>query len=147
MGTYTSLTYQIVFQTWHWEPTLTKQNRKRLFTYISGLLIQKKCYVYQVGGTENHIHIITDIQPNIAISTLVKDIKLACVSLIRSKNLFPHFKGWNEGFGVFSYSPEARGSLIKYVLNQETHHKKEHPREEYLRLLREFEIEFLEKYI
>ena len=147
MGTYTRLTYQIVFQTYHWEPTLTKQNHEELFTYISGLLIKKKCFVYQVGGIENHIHIIIDIHPTIAISQLVKDIKLACTSLIRSSKLFPHFRGWNEGYGAFSYAPEARNNLIQYVLNQEEHHKKESPREEYMRLLKEFEVEFHEKYI
>jgi REP-associated tyrosine transposase len=147
MGTYTRLTYQIVFQTYHWEPTLTKKNRGELFTYISGLLMKKKCYVYQVGGIENHIHIVMDIPPVISISSLVKDIKLACTSLIHSKKLFSHFRGWNDGFGAFSYNPEARSNLIKYVLNQEEHHKKESPRKEYMRLLKEFEVEFLEKYI
>jgi REP element-mobilizing transposase RayT len=147
MGTYTRFTYQIVFQTLHWEPTLIERNRDELFRYISGLLMKKKCYVYQVGGTENHIHIILDIPPVHSISALVKDIKLACISLNRSKKLFPHFRAWNEGFGAFSYSPEARHNLINYVLNQEEHHKKETPREEYLRLLKEFEIEFKEKYI
>lgn len=109
--------------------------------------MKKKCYVYKVGGIENHIHIIVDIPPQISISSLVKDIKLACTELIRSKKLFPHFRGWNEEFGAFSYSPEARDNLIKYVLNQEIHHKRELPGEEYMRLLKEFEIEFLEKYI
>jgi len=147
MGTYTRLTYQIVFQTYYWEPTLTKQNREELFTYISGLLMKKKYFVYQVGGIENHIHIIIDIHPTIAISQLVKDIKLACTSLIQSSKLFPHFRGWNEGYGTFSYAPEARNNLIQYVLNQEEHHKKESPREEYMRLLKEFEVEFHKKYI
>lgn len=147
MSTYTRLTYQIVFQTLHWEPTLLKQNREELFRYISGLLMKKKCYVYQVGGTENHIHIVLDIPPIHSISTLVKDIKLACISLNKSKILFPHFRGWNDGFGAFSYSPEARHNLINYVLNQEEHHMNETAREEYLRILKEFEVEFLEKYI
>ena len=147
MGTYTRILYQIVFQTKHWEETLTKQNRERLFTFISGILIKKECFVYQVGGVENHIHIITHVHPNIAVSQLVKDIKLASTTLIRSERLFSHFKGWNEGFGAFTYTPEMIDNLIKYVLNQEAHHKKETPQEEYLRLLREFEIEFEEKYI
>jgi REP element-mobilizing transposase RayT len=147
MGTYTKLTYQIVFQTKFFERTLTKPNREKLFTYISGMLMKKNCYVYQVGGIENHVHIILYIPPIHSISLLVKDIKLACNSFIKSKKLFRYFRGWNEGFGAFSYSPEARKSLIDYVINQEEHHKNETPREEYLRILKEFEVEFLEKYI
>ena len=147
MSTYTRHTYQIVFQTFRWEPVLTKPNREELFVYISGMLMNKDCNVYQVGGVENHLHIILDIPPKISVSTLVKDIKLSCCSLIKAKELFPQFKGWNKGFGSFTYSPRARKNLIKYVLNQEEHHKKETPKNEFKRLLKEFEIEFLEKYI
>ncbi len=147
MGTYTRILYQIVFQTWHWEPTLTESKRERLFSFISGILMKKKCFVLQVGGVENHIHIITHVHPNIAVSQLVKDIKLSSVNFIRTEKLFSHFRGWNEGFGAFTYSLEAEKNLIKYVLDQKEHHKTESPREEYLRQLREFEIEFKKKYI
>jgi REP element-mobilizing transposase RayT len=147
MGTYTRITYQIVFQTYHWEPTLIKQHREELFRFISGILIKKNCFVYRVGGIENHIHIVADIHPNISVSQLVKDIKLACTSMIRDKNLFPHFRGWNEGFGAFSYGPGARKNLIRYVEQQEEHHKKEMPKKEYMRLLEEFEITFCKEYI
>ncbi|MCK4530871.1 MAG: transposase [Candidatus Marinimicrobia bacterium] len=147
MGTYTRILYQIVFHTQHWEPTLTKRNREKLFAFIAGILIKKNCFVYQVGGIEDHIHIATHVHPVISVSGLVKDIKLACVDLIRTEKLFPHFKAWDEGFGAFTYTPEAQKNLIQYVLNQEIHHKHESAREEYLRLLREFNIEFEEKYI
>jgi REP-associated tyrosine transposase len=147
LGTYTRILYQIVFQTKHWEPTLAKQNRERLFAFISGILIKKDCFVLKVGGVEDHIHIITHVHPNIAVSQLVKDIKLSATAFIRKENLFPNFNGWNAGFGAITYSLEAESNLIKYVINQEVHHKKETSREEYLRQLKEFEIDFNEKYI
>lgn len=146
-STYTSITYQIVFHTYKWKSTLIKRNREKLFSYISGILMKKKCFVYQVGGIENHIHIICDIHPTIAVSALIKDLKLACTSLIKSKNLFPGFKGWGRGFGVFSYAPEARTNLINYVRNQEQHHQKVTSRAEYKRLLEYLKIEYDEKYL
>ncbi len=147
MGTYTRILYQITFQILNWEPTLTKHNRERLFSFIAGILMKKKCFVYQVGGIEDHIHIITHVHPTISISTLVKDIKLSCVDFIRREKLFPGFMGWNEGYGAFTYSLEAEMNLIKYVKDQEQHHKKESPKKEYLRQLRGFGIDFNEKYI
>ena len=147
LSTYTRILYQIVFQTKHWEPTLFKPNRDRLFSFISGILMKKKCFVTQVGGYDNHIHIITSVHPNIAVSQLVKDIKLSASNFIKKESLFPCFEGWNEGFGAFTYSLDAIEQLKNYVCNQEIHHKKESPREEYLRQLKEFEIEFNEKYI
>ena len=147
MGTFTRHTYQIVFHTKNWEPTLTETHREELFTYISGIMMKKNCYVYQVGGFDNHIHIIADIPPSIAVSHLIKDVKLAYTSLIKLKYMFPNFNGWNEGFGSFTYGPDARKNLINYVLNQKEHHKKETPFEEFKRLLKEFEIEYQDKYL
>lgn len=100
-----------------------------------------------MGGIEDHIHIITHVHPDISVSQLVKDIKLSCNSFIRSEKLFDHFKGWNEGFGAFTYSPDAQKNLINYVLNQEEHHNKESSRNEYIQLLKQFDIKYNEKYL
>lgn len=109
--------------------------------------MNKKCFVYRVGGYDNHIHLLISLHPTLALSSLVKDIKLSSVSLIRKNKLFSHFKGWSEGYGAFTYTPEAIPNLIEYIKNQEEHHKKENPFEETTRLLNEFDVEFKEKYL
>ncbi len=109
--------------------------------------MNKKCFVYRVGGYNNHIHILISLHPTLSLSSLVKDIKLSSASFILEKKIFPYFRGWNEGYGAFTYTPEAIPDLIKYIKNQEEHHKKENPFEETKRLLREFNVEFEEKYI
>ena len=145
MQTYTRIVYQIVFHTRNWENTLTKHNRKRLFEYISKTIMNKKCFVYMVGGYDNHIHILISLHPALSLSSLVKDVKLSSASLIQKNKFFLHFKGWNEGYGAFTYSPEAIPKLIDYIKNQDDHHKKENPFDETKRLLREFDVEFEEK--
>ena len=147
MKTYTRIVYQIVFQTRNWESTLDKVNKVRLFEYMSKTLMNKKCFVYRVGGYDNHVHILISLHPTLALSSLVKDIKLSSASFIQRKKLFTHFHGWNEGYGAFTYTPEAIPKLIKYIKNQDEHHKEETPFEETKRLLREFDIEFEEKYM
>jgi REP element-mobilizing transposase RayT len=147
MKTYTRIVYQIVFQTQNWENTLEKYNRKRLFEYMSKTLMNKKCFVYRVGGYNNHIHFLISLHPTLSLSTLVKDIKLSSSSFIQKEKLFPYFKGWNEGYGAFTYASEAIPRLIKYIKDQDEHHKKENPFEETKRLLREFDVEFEEKYL
>jgi putative transposase len=54
---------------------------------------------------------------------------------------------WQGGYGAFSYSRSQRDSVIKYILNQEEHHTTKTFREEYLELLKLFEVEFDEKYL
>jgi len=147
MKTYTRIVYQIVFQTRNWENTLTQPNRERLFEYMAKTLMNKKCFVYRVGGYNNHIHILISLHPTLALSSLVKDIKLSSASFIQQERLFLHFKGWNDGYGAFTYSPEAIPNLIEYIKNQEEHHGKENPYEEMERTLKKFDIEFEKKYI
>ena len=77
MSTYTQILYQIVFGTKNKEQTLTKNNRDELFKYIWGILKNNKCHLYRINGVEDHIHIFTHLHPTIALSALVKDIKVS----------------------------------------------------------------------
>ena len=147
MSTYTQILYQIVFSTKHRALTLSSDNRQRLFEYISGILKNKNCFVYQIGGVADHIHIITHLHPSVALSSLVKDIKLASTDYIKTNKLFPKFTGWQEGYGAFTYSIDAKARLIAYAKNQELHHQRLTFLEEYIDLLKESEVLFEEKYI
>ena len=147
MSTYTQILYQIVFSTKHREKTLDAGNRQELFKYISGILKNKKCHLYQIGGIDNHIHIVTHLHPSVALAGLVKDIKLASSEFIKTQKLFSGFNGWQDGYGAFTYSLDSKDRLINYVKNQEEHHKTITFLEEYRKLLLEHKIEFDEKYL
>lgn len=54
---------------------------------------------------------------------------------------------WQEGYGAFSYSRSQRDSVIKYIMNQEAHHKTISFRTEYLEMLNEFQIPFADEYL
>ncbi len=146
MSTYTQILYQIVFGTKHHEMTLGKEHRQQLFKYIWGVLENKKCHLYRINGIENHLHILTHLHPSVALADLVKDIKLSTTKFIKEQNLFPDFNGWQDGYGAFTYSMEAKNNLINYIKNQEEHHKIKTFRDEYRELLKEHQIEFDEKY-
>jgi REP element-mobilizing transposase RayT len=147
MSTFTQILYQIVFSTKKREHTLTKDNRDELFKYIWGLLKNKKCHLYRINGVEDHLHIILSLHPTISVSSLIKDIKLSSSEHIKSKGLFKHFNGWQQGYGAFTYHIKDKDRLIEYVKNQEAHHKTKSYREEFIELLKEHEIEFDEKYL
>lgn len=147
MSTYTQILYQIVFSTKHREQVLQGENKKELYKYIWGILKNKKCHLYQIGGVADHIHIVTHLHPSVALSDLVKDIKLASSEHIKKENLFSNFGGWQEGYGAFTYTIKEKDNLINYVKNQEEHHRKKTFIEEYKELLIEHGVEFDEKYL
>ena len=130
MSTYTQILYQLVFSTKYRNPTLLKENRKDMYKCIWGILNNKSCIVYQIGGIEDHTHIIFDLHPSIALSNLVKDIKLGATSFIKEKEIFPDFEGWQDGYGAFTYAMEAKEKLVNYVKNQEEHHKTQNSADE-----------------
>lgn len=147
MSTYTQILYQIVFSTKHREKTLIKEDRAELFKDIWGILKNKNCHLYQIGGVEDHLHIITSIHPSVSLASLVKDIKLGSTSFIKEKKIFKHFNGWQDGYAAFTYSIDAKNNLIEYVKNQEAHHQKKAFKQELIELFKEHEIEYEEKYL
>lgn len=147
MATYTQILYQIVFSTKNREKVLLKENREKLFRYIWGTLKNKNCTLYQVNGTEDHLHIATHLHPTVSLSALVKDIKVSSSIWIKEQNIFPDFSAWQEGYGAFTYSTKEKSALINYIKSQETHHHVKTFREEFVELLTEHGINFDEKYL
>ena len=104
MSTYTQILYHIVYSTWNREKTLEERSLKELYKYIFGILDNKKCHLYRIGGISDHLHIVTHVHPAISLAALIKDIKLASTEYIKNKNLFANFSGWQNGYGAFTYS-------------------------------------------
>ena len=147
MSTYTQILYQIVFSSKNREKTMIESGQERLYGFIIGILKNKDCHLYRINGIEDHIHIATHIHPSVALASLVKDIKLAASDFIKDNKIFPCFNGWQVGYGAFTYSISAKENLIQYIINQKEHHKKLTFREEYIKLLKEHNIEFDERYL
>ena len=147
MSTYTQILYQIVFSTKNREHTLLKINRDELYKYIWGVLKNKNCHLYRIGGITDHIHLVIGLHPAIPLDSLIKDIKLASSDHIKAFQLFPEFNGWQVGYGGFTYSFKDKDKLIEYVKNQEEHHATKSYLEELKELLKEHGIEYDEKYL
>ena len=109
--------------------------------------MKKDCHLYRINGVEDHLHIVLHIHPSIALSSLVKDIKLSTSVHIKKINLFPKFRGWQDGYGAFTYSFKEKNNLVEYVRNQEVHHKTKTFKEEYIELLKAHGIDFEDKYL
>ncbi len=147
MSSFKQIYYQIVFGTKHWEPTLSETHCVELYKYIWGIVEKKQCKLYRVNGVENHIHIFSDLHPSIALADYVKDIKVATSLWMKESGKFPIFKGWQEGYGAFTYNIREKEKLIQYVKNQKEHHKQESSKDEFKRLLIENGIQYDEKYL
>ena len=146
MSSYRQIIYQIIFRTKNSQRTLSFEENERLFKYIWGGIKNKNCHLYRINGTEEHIHILTDLHPNIALADFIRDIKTASSIWLKDSRYFPNFMGWGDGYAAFTYSYWDKDKLINYIQNQKEHHKTETFEQEYRRLLKEHHIEIDERY-
>jgi putative transposase len=87
------------------------------------------------------------LHPTVALSSLIKDLKLASTDFIKKNKLFPKFNGWQVGYAAFTYSVDAKHNLITYVKNQEAHHRLTTSLEELTKLLSEHQVEYNTQYL
>ncbi|MGD0584048.1 MAG: transposase [Bacteroidales bacterium] len=148
MSTYTQILYQVVFGSKDYTPFLTSENENMLFAYIAGILKNKQCHSYIVGGVCNHIHIITHLHPVVPLSGLIKDIKMASHKMILENNsLFSNFTGWQAGYSAFTYNISSKANLINYVETQKEHHKIKSFKDELTSLLKEHSVDYIDDYL
>ena len=146
MSSYRQHLYHIVFRTKSSLKTINQDHVNELCSYFTGILRNKKSHLYWINCVENHIHILTDINPSLAPIDFVRDIKVSSSLWMKSSLLFPSFKGWSVGYGSFTCSYSDLDRLIDYIKSQKEHHKKVTFEEEYRNLLLENGINPDERY-
>ncbi len=146
-NTYSQINIQCVFAVKGRENVIDKNFREELWKYMSGILKNNNAFPLAVGGYTDHVHVFFELPPNLNISDLMRDLKANSSKWINEDKFVKGKFHWQEGYGAFSYSRSQRHQVINYIINQEKHHSKKTFREEYLELLRNFEIEFKEEYV
>ncbi|WP_223608042.1 IS200/IS605 family transposase [Chryseobacterium sp. OSA05B] len=146
-NTYTQIYIQIVFAVQGRQNLISKENREELHKFITGIVSNRNQKLLAVFAMPDHVHILISISPSISISDLVRDIKAGSSKFINEKRWINGKFNWQEGYGAFSYSKSSVNPVVKYILNQEEHHKKKTFKEEYLNFMEKFEIEYDSKYL
>lgn len=145
--TFSQLYIQVVFAVKGRESLIKQDWDEQLYKYITGIIKAKEQKVLAINGAEDHIHIFIGIKPTCCISDLVREVKKSSNDFVNDKKFTSKKFSWQGGYGAFSYSHSQMDTVIKYVMNQKEHHKKISFKDEYIDLLKKFEIEFDEKYL
>lgn len=146
-NTYSQITIQLIFAVRNREALIASSFREPLHKYITGIIKNQKQKLLSINSVSDHIHILIGQSPSCCLSDLVREIKSESSRFINEKKYSKFKFYWQEGFGSFSYSRSQRDNVIKYILNQEIHHRKRTFKEEYLDFLSKFEIEYDMNYL
>ena len=116
-------------------------------SYIAGILMNENCPPISIGGTQNHIHILCILDKNKSASTLVGNIKSNSSKWIHETNTGCRLFDWQDGYSIFSVSQSQLKKTTQYIENQESHHHTESFKEEIIKFLKAYEIDYDERYL
>ena len=142
MGSFTRLTYHVVFATKYREPTITDYFRESLYEYIGGTLRAKQGSAIEIGGVEDHIHILARLSPTLAVSDVIRDVKANSSKWMNETDGSQHDFQWQKGYGAFTVSYDKVAAVTKYIRNQQEHHRSKTFQEEYIEFLQRHDIDF-----
>ena len=146
-NTYTQIHIQVIFCVKFRNAMIGRSWKEDLYKYISGIIKQQGHKLIIINGMEDHVHILIGLRPNQSLSDLVKKVKESSSRWINERSLTGSKFSWQSGFGAFSYSQSHLARVIKYIRNQEVHHRSKTFFEEYREFLEAFDVDFNEDFI
>jgi putative transposase len=146
-NTYSQITIHAVFAVKHRDNFITKEWRDDLHQYISGIITNKDAKSLAVGGWKDHVHILFGMPVTTSISDFMSTVKANSSKWINEQHFLKTKFQWQEGYGAFSYGRSQRDTVINYIMKQEEHHRTKSFKEEYLKMLNDFEVVYDNKYL
>jgi len=146
-NTYSQIYIQTVFAVDGRLSLIRPEFKEELYKYITGIVRTKKQKLIAINGMSDHVHIMIGLKPAMALADLVRDIKADSSDFINRKKWVRGRFCWQEGYGAFSYGHSQLDTIIRYIQNQEQHHRQRSFKDEYLAWLKKFEVLFEDRYI
>ncbi|MCC6271709.1 MAG: IS200/IS605 family transposase [Microbacteriaceae bacterium] len=147
MTTYTQIYIQVVFSVKYRQGLILAAWEEELYKYITGIVQNKEQKMLAINGMPDHLHFLIGMRPACCLSDLVREVKKSSNEFIKVKGFCPSGFQWQEGFGAFSYSHSSLDNVIRYIMRQKEHHKKQTFKDEYLTFLKNFAIEYKDEYL
>ena len=146
-GTFTSLSYHLVFSTKDRFPMIHGGIQERLYEFIGGIIRRHDSLMMEIGGMPDHVHILARIAPKHPLSDLIRALKSKSSGWIHEQ--FPEASkfAWQEGYGAFTVSKSDIPRVREYIRGQSEHHRKVGFQEEFRKFLELHEIEFDENHL
>ena len=137
----------IVFQTKNTAPLIIPEIENSVYEYLGGICSKLDSPSITIGGYLDHVHILCRLSKNISLSEFIQKVKSSSSKLIKTKSSKAKNFYWQDGYGAFSISQSHIKSLTAYIKNQHIHHQKISFKDEYIELLKEYELGFNENYL
>lgn len=136
----------LIFSTKNREPMIGTDIRPRLHGYIVGILEHLKSPSIQTGSVADHVHILFALGRTTTQAEIVEEVKKSSSKWMKADGGVPEFS-WQAGYGAFSVSESQVETVIRYIQNQEEHHRKVTFQDEYRKFLERHQVPYGERYV
>jgi len=137
----------LIFSTKNRAPVLTREMRPELHAYLVGVLFNIDCPALQIGGMEDHVHLLFGLARTRTMAEVVEITKTSSSKWLKTKSQSLKDFHWQSGYGAFSVSQSAAESVISYIRDQDEHHRTMTFQEEYRRFLDRYQVVYDERYV
>ena len=144
---YVSSNFHCVFSTKERRPFITPKLREKLWPYLGGIARQNKFKAIEIGGVEDHVHLLLSLPSTMAIAKALQLLKGGSSKWVHETFPEQRLFAWQEEYGAFSVSVSQLDKTIEYIKGQESHHNRMTFQEEFLTLLNKHHIEYDERYL
>jgi len=145
--TYTQLYFHVVFAVKGRANLISPKWKEELYKYITGIISNKNQKLIAINGMPDHIHLLLGTKPDHNLSDLIRDVKAGSSRFINDKKWVMGKFEWQQGFGAFTLGHSQLDLIVNYIKEQDKHHKTKKFKEEYIELLKRYEIDFKTEYI
>jgi REP element-mobilizing transposase RayT len=121
--TYSNNLFHIIYSTKGRQGILADRIRDEFHRYVTGIIRNLECSLVRVNSVTDHAHLLCRIKPSLSVSDFVNKIKTNSSRWMNERPGLPYKFQWQSGFSSFSVSESACDSVVRYVDNQQEHHK------------------------
>lgn len=146
-STHCNLLYHIVFSTKERTPVLKGELHAAVHKYLAGIVRGLEGVPLEIGGVEDHVHILAKLKPTLAISDALRTMKTNSSKWINDERRRKARFEWQVGYAAFSVSESQVVPVRRYIRNQKQHHREQSFQEEFVALLDKHGIEYDPRYL
>ncbi len=137
----------LIFSTQGRRPFIHPNIAPHLYAYMVGSARQYNVMVYEIGGIEDHIHLLFSLPRTLSLSKCVEEIKKGSSKWMKTQGDCYQDFAWQNGYGAFSIGQSNVDALRAYIQNQKQHHQRLSFQDELRQFLEKYKVKFDEKYI
>ena len=144
--TYSNLLTHIIFSTKNREPLINSAMRDELLAYMGGIVRNLGGVLSTANARPDHVHLLWSLPPAVATAEAVRTVKTNSSRWVHNERN-DHGFDWQIGYGAFSVSASQTPVVVRYIADQEEHHRKTKFQEEFVAFLKKNRIPYDERYV